>query len=329
MGDHARDRVTAAADDLFDKYLLPKAALAIILVASFAGTAVSLSLSTGWTLRLGLAKWGYLVALAVLTGGLFWKHAFVRPADVTGDAAAYTDRMFGRFDRIALGATVLLFTVTPVVLRSYAPAAVGGGTRLVAGGVVLAFAMLAGWTAVRHRPAATAYRSPTGLAALAAGVLALTATALLEVRAGGGTGLVAVGVRSLHLLAFAAWLGGAVWNIFAAVPSGQRAPTIPVVRAAGEQLERFRWVVRVVIPTIVLTGLLQAFLEFGTSLVPYTSSLVGAVVLAKLGLVGVLFGIFLTCPMWRACSPIDGVCDLQDLDDAPDAAPASRGVTDD
>lgn len=330
MGDHARDRVTAAADDLFDKYLLPKAALAIILVASLVGTGVSLSLSTGWSWRLGLAKWGYFVALAVLTGGLCWKHAFVRPGDVTS-AADYTSRMFARFDRIALGATVLLFLVTPVVMRSYTPAIVGGGNRILVSIVVLAFAMLAGWTAVRDQPTPTEFRSPAGIVALATGVVAIIGTAVLEVRTGGGGGLVAVGSRSLHLLAFSAWLGGAVWNIFAAVPSGQTTPTIPVIQAAGEQLERFRWAVRIIIPTILLTGLLQAVLQYGHSLAPYTSSVVGAAIAAKLGLIGVLVAIFLTCPMWRACSPIDGVCDLSDLDGGPgsESVDASGGVVDD
>jgi len=331
MGDHARDRVTAAADDLFDKYLLPKAALAIILTASLVGTGVSLSMSSGWDLQLVLAKWGFFVALAVLTGGLCWKHAFVRPGDVTGAAADYTGRMFARFDRIALGATVLLFFVTPVVMRSYSPALVGIDARLQVGVVVLAFAMLAGWTAVRDRPTASEFRSPAGLAALTIGVVAVVGTALLEVRTGGGGGLVAVGSRSLHLLAFSAWLGGAVWNIFAAVPSGQTTPTVPVIQAAGEQLERFRWAVRLIIPTILLTGLLQAFLQYGHSLAPYTSSVVGVAIAAKLGLIGVLVAIFLTCPMWRACSPIDGVCDLTDLDGGPSsgAADTSGGVADD
>jgi len=60
------------------------------------------------------------------------------------------------------------------------------------------------------------------------------------------------------------------------------------------------------------------------------TSTIGLAILAKLGFVALLFVIFKTCPMWRACSPIDGVCDLEDLDrgssdgspESPDEPPA-------
>jgi len=44
----------------------------------------------------------------------------------------------------------------------------------------------------------------------------------------------------------------------------------------------------------------------------------GLLILAKLALVIALIGIFLTCPMWRACSPIAGMCELEDLQQTPD-----------
>jgi putative copper export protein len=145
--------------------------------------------------------------------------------------------------------------------------------------------------------------------ALVAAVAAVVLTAAAEValRSGDSAALV---VRALHLLAFSVWVGGAVWNIFAAVPTGQEYPTPPVVRAAGEQLERFRWAVRFVIPTVLLTGLYQAVDALGVGAAAYVESLLGLAVLGKLAVVGVLFVIFKLCPMWRACSPIDGVCDL-------------------
>lgn len=331
MGDHAHDRMSAAAGDLFDRYLLPKIALTIILVASLVGTAVSLALSSGWDPVHVVAKWVFLVALGIVTGGLCWKHAFVRPGDVTGDTADYTAQMFDRFDRIMLAAAILLLAIAPVVLRSYVLAPVASRTLLGVGVLVVGFGILAGWTAVRPRSPVAAFRSPGGLGALAIGTGAILGVAVLEVHAGGHRGFLPVAVRALHLLAFSAWVGGAVWNIFAAVPSGQTDPTIAVIRVAGEQLERFRAVVRVVFPTILLTGFAQAVLAFGYTLDPYTSTMVGAAVASKLGLVGVLFVIFLTCPMWRACSPIDGVCDITDLDrDASKtASDPSGGVVDD
>ncbi|MFB6253362.1 MAG: hypothetical protein ABEI06_02000, partial [Halobacteriaceae archaeon] len=54
----------------------------------------------------------------------------------------------------------------------------------------------------------------------------------------------------------------------------------------------------------------QSIAIFGLRVTPYFTSPVGLAILAKLGFIGVLIGIFITCPMWRACSPIDGVCDL-------------------
>src|SRR5690606_57140 len=120
-------------------------------------------------------------------------------------------------------------------------------------------------------------------------------------------------LRAVHLTAFALWLGGAVWSIFVAVPSARETLAIPVVIAAAEQLERFRWVVRVILPTLALTGLVQA-LPYGAA---YPASLVatlfGRLILAKVGLVVGLVVVFITCPLWRACSPIRGMCDLEDL----------------
>lgn len=153
------------------------------------------------------------------------------------------------------------------------------------------------------------FRSPLGVTALGLALGTTAGTALLEVRLRGFT-LFAAGVRVLHLLAFAVWIGGAVWNIFVAVPTGQKRPTVVVVRAAGAQLERFRWTVRIIIPTLILTGLYQAVTALGTSGRVYFETPVGLAVLAKVGFIGALIVIFKLCPMWRACSPIDGVCDL-------------------
>ncbi|WP_135820758.1 hypothetical protein [Halostella litorea] len=302
--------VGAVADDLFDRYLLPKVALTIILVASLVGVGVSVRLSGRWRPLLVVAKWAQFVALGVLAGGLLWKHGFVRPRDVEADAGEYCERMYGRFDRIAVGAAAVLAAGSAVSLPAYAerladPVLAGLGVALAA------TAALVVADAARERPAAASFRSPLGLAALAAALAAVGATATAEVALTAGPPA-AVAVRSLHLLAFAAWIGGAVWNIFIAVPTGQANPTTAVVGAAGQQLERFRWVVRFVFPTILLTGLYQAVDALGASLGTYLGSPVGLAVLAKVGAVGTLFVVFKLCPMWRACSPIEGVCDIAD-----------------
>jgi hypothetical protein len=326
MGQSRHDSVEAASDDLFDRYTLPKIALTIILTASLAGTVLTLRLGGGESLAVVLAKWGYLVSLGVLVGGLCWKHGFVRPQDLDEGTSEYCRRMYDRFDRIALLATGGLVVTGGVVLARYwqsvPGAALPAGVTLFFGGLLVVLAA----SQYRTQPVGEQFRGPRGVSALALAVGLLVATAAAEVALRYGTvGLAAV--RTLHLLAFGLWLGGAVWNIFVAVPTGQESPTVPVVRAAGQQLERFRWAVRLIFPTIFLTGLYQAYAALGDSLVVYLGSTLGLLVLGKLGLIAVLVVIFKLCPMWRACSPIEGVCDLEEM--GQDQTQAAEGSSDD
>ncbi|WP_436931412.1 hypothetical protein [Halosimplex halobium] len=307
------DTRTAAeeSDPLFDRYTLPKVALSVVLVASLVGTWVTARLG-GAGVVVAAVKWAYFVAAGVLTGGFVWKHLFVRPADLGEGAGEYCVAMYDRFDRIAAGAVAALAVAGAVVVRSYLAAF--GATPAVAGFAALltAWLALAAATTARSGPVDERFRSPLGLATLGLGLAVVAATAVAEV-ALRGFEPVAAGVRVLHLLAFAVWIGGAVWNIFVAVPTGKRRSTVPVVRAAGEQLERFRWAVRFIIPTLLLSGLYQAVDGLGTALGTYLGSAVGLAVLAKVGTIGLLVVIFKLCPMWRACSPIEGVCELDDL----------------
>ncbi|MXR52331.1 hypothetical protein GRX03_12045 [Halovenus sp. WSH3] len=311
MGQSQHESVETGGTELFDRYTLPKVALTIILVASLAGTTLTLRLSGVGAVAVVLAKWGYLVALGVLVGGLCWKHLFVRPQDLD-DTGSYCERMYDRFESVGLYAAGALALSGVVVLprywRSTAGPAVSGLTALVFAGLLVTFAA----TLFRSGSVDGQFRSPLGLAAFGSAVGLLVATAAAEVSLRGGA-VDIVAVRTLHLLAFALWVGGAVWNIFVAVPVGQESPTVPVVRAAGQQLERFRWVVRFVFPTVVVTGLYQAHALFGWNASIYLHSTLGRVIVGKLGLIVVLFVIFKLCPMWRACSPIEGVCDLEEL----------------
>ncbi|WP_225336538.1 hypothetical protein [Halomicrobium urmianum] len=308
----SRNRTAGAETDaLFDRYTLPRVALTVILAVSLVGTWVTTRLEGGGP-GLTVAKWEYFVALGVLTGGLVWKHLFVRPADLGTDAADYCAEMYERFDRIALGALAVLTASGVVVLGDYV-AAFGPTPPAYGFGALLAsFVAVGTATTVRSGPVEAQFRSPSGIGALALALALVAATAVAEVATRGFDPVAAV-VRTLHLLAFAVWLGGAVWNIFVAVPTGQKRPTVAVVRAAGEQLERFRWAVRFVFPAIFLTGLYQAVDGLGTAPGTYLDSAVGLAVLAKVGFVGLLIVIFELCPMWRACSPIEGVCELDDL----------------
>lgn len=320
-------QATANPDDLFDKYLLPKVALTVILAASLVGTVVTDQLAGQLTV-VTAAKWVFLVTVGVVTGGLVWKHLFVRPQDVGADASKYCAAMYARFDRITLGAAVILAVSGFVVLDSYRATLAGGVPLAGFTSVVVLWIVVLVVSARRSVSIESAFRSPLGLLALALAVLVVVAMAFAEVAMRGGR-LPAAVVRSIHLLAFASWIGGAVWNIFVAVPTGQERPTLAVVRAAGDQLERFRWAVRFIIPTLIVTGLYQAVDALGVEVGAYLSSYVGWLVLAKVGSIGLLFVIFKLCPMWRACSPIDGVCDLEDGGGEPTVPTTVEGSTDD
>lgn len=119
-------------------------------------------------------------------------------------------------------------------------------------------------------------------------------------------------VRAAHLLAFGLWLGGALFNLGAAVPAGRRHANMHAVVAGARQLERFRWVVRTSLPTIIFTGLWMA-LRYGGFASPFWRDGLGLLIPLKLGLIGALVVIFITCPLYRACSPVRGVCNLDDL----------------
>jgi uncharacterized membrane protein len=312
MSESQTGTVTERSSELFDRYTLPKVALLVILAASLVGTWVNTALSGAGGPAFVILKWAYFVALGVLTGGLVWKHVFVRPADLADDAADYCAEMYDRFDRIATGAIAILVLGGTAITVQYLVAFDGGAPVIAYGALVGLWLGVTSLATILSRDVEGQFRSSLGLTALGLAVAVVVATAIAEISMR-GLDPVATGVRVLHLLAFALWIGGAVWNIFVAVPTGQQRPTIGVVRAAGEQLERFRWAVRFIIPTLFLTGLFQAGDSIGTSLAPYLGSVLGLAVLAKVGFIALLVVIFKLCPMWRACSPIDGVCELEDL----------------
>ncbi|MBZ6493930.1 hypothetical protein [Natrinema longum] len=327
MADSSTGVQPAVSTDLFDKYVLPKIALVVILTGSLIGTWVTGRLS-GQSAVVTLAKWSYFVSLGVLTGGLVWKHCFVRPRDLGTAASEYCAEMYARFDRIATGAVVVLVATGPVVLAAYV--SVLGIEPLV----IALCALLAAWigtlvvTTRRSVAVDAQFRSPAGLLALGLALAVVVGTGLAEVSLR-GFDPIAAGIRTGHLLAFVAWIGGAVWNIFVAVPTGQKRPTAAVARAAGEQLERFRWAVRFIIPFLFLTGLFQAVTALGVRVESYVATPIGVAVLAKIASIGVLAVIFKLCPMWRACSPIDGVCDLEEREPDRAAELQARGNADD
>ncbi|MFC7193942.1 hypothetical protein ACFQL4_03625 [Halosimplex aquaticum] len=158
-------RTTTAAeqtDALFDRYTLPKIALAVILVASLVGTWVTTSLNGGMGAGFTVVKWAYFVALGVLTGGLVWKHLFVRPADLGDDAADYCAEMYERFDYIAVGTIATVALSGTAVIWNYfgvlGPSPAVLGYAVVVGALIALTAVTTSRSdAIKHQ-----FRSPIG-----------------------------------------------------------------------------------------------------------------------------------------------------------------------
>ena len=121
-------------------------------------------------------------------------------------------------------------------------------------------------------------------------------------------------VRLLHLTAFTLWLGGALWNIAVAMPAGRQHPVVDAVLAGANQLDRFRWVVRFALPTIIVTGLVMAWGYRGLP-ASWWITFPGVLIPLKVLAIVALVVVFITCPLFRHCSPVQGVCNLDDLDE--------------
>lgn len=303
---------------VFDKYMLPKVAFTLVTGASLAG-AVLTGLRHGWIDWPLLAmRWLAYWFLAMLLGSEVWKIFYLRPSvNVRPVAAAveYGEAMIALHRRWQKVLTPLGIGLACAQLAIYGrqrpdllPWVVLGHSLLVA----TAVGVVLGW----RRPADSRRQNGCDWLALFGMAAAVAAMGTMDVLIQSGPGL-AGGLlslnRTLHLLAFSAWLGGALWNIFIAVPAGQVRENMDTVILANFQLERFRVVVRTVFPTIVASGLVQAWAMFGWSWEPFVTTSWGWLVLLKLGMIASLVVVFITCPMWGACSPIRGVCNLDDL----------------
>jgi putative copper resistance protein D len=310
-----------------DRYVLPKVALTVIAFASLVG--VYLTMSThGTPPAWALIRWLHLAALGVLAGGLMWWGLFMnRPDDPqeVDSVARFARAQQNRFRAIAWGAWgVALVSASHLFRLADLAQAAGAYALWGANTLLLVVALLTvGWLLANppttHRP----FDVQGVRLALGMVVLTLASTAVLDARLTFPGQTWPWALRLLHVVAFGLWTGGAVWNIFVAVPGAQQTLAMPVVIAAAEQLERFRWAVRVILPTLLVTGLAQALpytgLRPAALLTPF-----GLLILTKIGLVVALFIIFITCPMWRACSAIRGMCDLKELKAPPLPQPGQR-----
>jgi len=148
------------------------------------------------------------------------------------------------------------------------------------------------------------------LAAEAFAVAALPLSAWAWRDTVGGSGPAAL--RALHHRAFSLWLGGALFTLGAAVPAGVKPANLDAVIAGGRQRERFRWKVRFSLPTVILIGIPMALHFLSPARNVWRNGL-GLIVPLKIGLILALIVSFITNPLYRACSPVRGVCKLDGL----------------
>lgn len=305
------------ADGLLDRYWLPKIALVFISIASLLGVLLTMT-THGAEWELALVRWLHMAGIGALAGGALWWGWFVRrPRDEAEvpDVARFAIAQKQRFRAIGIGALLVVVLTAPQLLwfDVWSNETFARGLWLAnVAALLLAVALVVRLFLV---PRDNAHAFDTGAArvTLVGLVAALALTAALDARLTFPNQPLAWLLRPLHVVAFALWFGGAIWNIFIAVPAARETLALPVVVSAAEQLERFRVVVRIFLPTLVITGLLQAYAYTGLNLQNIFLSPFGQLILVKLGLVVGLIGIFITCPLWRACSPIKGMCDLEDL----------------
>lgn len=278
--------------------MLPRAAFVLITLASLVGVFFTGRLHglTGFAL---FWRWSAIWSPALVVGFLSWRLFYLRKAESDLNAervGALHEALIGRVKKVAvyLAAFSLLSASAPLFIGYLSAWQVG----LIVGASLAAAALLPFvW---RSKPAA--------LAALVLGALILVVWSVAD---SNGLAYLAL-VRSVHLIAFGLWLGGALFNLGAAVPAGRLHANIHAVVAGARQLERFRWVVRTSLPTIILTGLWMA-LRYGGFASPFWRDGIGLLIPLKLGFIAALVVIFITCPLYRACSPVRGVCNLDDL----------------
>ncbi len=279
--------------------MLPRAAFTLITLASFGGaffTGTSLGL-TGFALAV---RWLGLWAMGLAGGFLVWRIAYLRRTEADVEQP-YVDQLnadllhrAAQVGRV-VAAIVLLGAAAPLA-ASYLDGRIAVRAMLIAAALVLAAVLAAGMD-----------RRPLALVGAAATAVLIVGWALADVGAD-WHGL----LRMLHLAAFSLWLGGALWNIFVAMFVGRHHPDVDSVIVGARQLDRFRWVVRFALPTIIATGVAMAWEYIGLP-TSWWLEYPGVLIPLKVLTIVALVVIFITCPLFRQCSPVQGVCNVADL----------------
>jgi putative copper resistance protein D len=276
---------------------LPRVAFTLITLASMGG-----AIFTGHGMGLSAfelpVRWLALWTTAMAGGLLVWRLVYLRTVEPGLDAAivdALNDTALRRADRVSRGLAPLVALGTGGALAS---GYLQPGVRwsLAVGALALAALLAAGIS----RPI------------IAAPAIMVSALLLLGWAYGDAGADWRGGVRLLHLTAFTLWLGGALWNIAVAMPAGRAHPTVDAVLAGARQLDRFRWVVRFALPTIIVTGLVMAD-AYRALPAQWWVHFPGVLIPLKVLMIVALIGVFIACPLFRQCSPVQGVCNIDDL----------------
>lgn len=287
---------------------LPKVAFTLITLASMGG-AVFTGLGFGLDAPALGMRWFAMWMLALAGGFLAWRLFYLREHErdldeTTVDRLTITSlRHANRVSRIV--GIMLVVAAAGTLSVSYLSYLPGVQYLVLVGTVALGILMIVG---VKNRAVAM-------VALLVAAVLVAT-WALADA----GTDWHGL-IRLAHLTAFSLWLGGALWNIGVAMPAGREHPDVTAVLAGARQLDRFRWVVRFSLPTIIVTGLVMAGV-YTMLPIGWWMSFPGILIPLKVLAIIALVVVFITCPLFRQCSPVQGICNIEDLTESAQAKSA-------
>lgn len=278
---------------------LPKIAFSLITLASFAGV-VFTSLYTQLNWAQIFLRWVSLWSLGLTGGFASWRLFYLRKEPKIG-----ANQAVGALTETALARALL-------VGRWMAPITAVGAlgaltTSYLNSEPVLKWSLFAALVALTVTLLIGIDRRAVAAAIFILSVLSIGMWAYAD--AGAGWDGV---IRVLHLSAFSLWLGGALWNIAVQMPAGRTHPNLDAVVAGAHQLDRFRWVVRFALPTIIATGVVMA-LNYRMLPLEWWTSFPGILLPGKALTIVALIVVFITCPLFRHCSPVQGVCDLDDL----------------
>ncbi|WP_436929002.1 hypothetical protein [Halosimplex halobium] len=253
----------------------------VVVCTLFGASAVGVALTwfgTGVSIAVPAASWAAIVSLGtLLTTGILWATYPSKP----GRPPEWLARRWSRVGTLAVAGAVAGLAIRAVHAVTAVGPSLATGVGLAAGTVSVAAIAAAGRQFDSpFRPQAVALVAGT---AAGGGLLAI---AWLDVGTRGGS-LTATAVRSVHLVAAGAWIGGAVWHNTVVVPAlaaDGDAGIRPVVR-------QFRRAVPLFVAAVAVSGLHQAVTLLGANPEAYVATALGRLVALKIAALALLSGL--------------------------------------